>query len=156
MFTYLILPYLLPNLVSEYDAADVDVNKEKTKVILKTNNSIIRENVINICNKNGNIEYNFEGNIKYLGVHYGTDTYINSKVNKQIDKLKIKLKNIKLLTSNFVSSNIYRKFYNYNKLIYLIKTTKILDEWISNVMDIYTSIKSELFSMVNYNLLITN
>jgi hypothetical protein len=137
-------------LVKEYKKSGMELNMDKTKIILITKN----EKYIELITKLGlkyNFKYNFEGNYKFLGVPYGTNEYINLYMNDKLNKINIVLNNILLFENAFIKHNLLAKFFDYNKIIYYLKVVKYNDEWMNKLIIIYNKISNELLDGMNVN-----
>ena len=89
---------------------------------MDTDDELIQQNMTQ--NVNG-FKINFRGNIEYLGVSLGTEKYINNTMMELINKLKTKLYHIELINDRQMRTTLFRKFFNYNKIIYALKNVLI-------------------------------
>jgi hypothetical protein len=78
----------LKYLTQYYNDWKIKINLEKTNIIMKTNNPNIQKYV---KEKFPNYQYNFSGQIKYLGVSHGLDEHINEDLQSMYEKLQKKL-----------------------------------------------------------------
>ena len=132
-----------------YKEANIKINYGKSKLIARTKNNIVIEELLKLHQKYG-IDYSIKGEYKYLGVPYGND-FINSTMNEKINKLWIKLRYILALKSNFIKFNLLQKFFNYNKIIYLLKCVEKVGNWMDNLQKLYNVIRNEIKMGLQWN-----
>ena len=132
---------------SEYNKVNIKINKVKTCIVMVTNN-IIKQNYIN--DNFSEYKINFQGNIKYLGSYHGTDEYIINEVDKIYVRLQKKLLHIELINDRQIKLRLFIKFLSYNKIIFLLKTTRIINEWLDKINNIYEYIRKSIIMHLNY------
>jgi hypothetical protein len=112
------LEIFLKYLIIEYKKYGMELNLEKTKIIIKLSNN--NNNNINDNNKKlietlavkYKFKYNFDGNYTFLGVPYGTDQFINTYMVDKIKKIEIKLNYVLILKNLYIKHNLLVKFFD--------------------------------------------
>ena len=132
----------------EYHQCHIKINRSKTCIIMNTSNELIKQYINHTV---GEMDVNFSGNIKFLGVPHGQNSYINDQMHAMCTKLQKKLLHIQLINDSQIRNIMYTKFMSYNKIIYALKTTKILDQWFNKVNDIYLFIRKSLINHLNHH-----
>ena len=148
---YLMVKDYMEILKDEYKKWNIDINISKTCIVLKTNNKMIQDYIINNL---GDYKYNFEGNLVYLGVPHGTDQFIEDYIEKLYIKLQKKLLHVELINDRQIKTILYRKFFTYNKVIYLLKNAKITNNWLNKMDSLYFYINKSIVMHLSYNQLI--
>ena len=147
MMHYKFVKSYIQRIEREYDKWKIKMNYRKTEIILNTKNPAITEYI------GGNFEmfkYNFEGNVMFLGVAHGQDRFIVDAVNEVYMRLQRKILQIELLNNRFLKFKMYKRFLDYNKIIYIIKTTRCVEECVNNLESIYQFIKRSITAYITY------
>ena len=66
-------------------------------------------------------------------------------------KLQKKLLHIDSINNRHQKLIMLKRFMDYNKIIYTLKTTRIIDEWIDKIEQIYSYIIKTITAYVNYH-----
>ena len=133
---------------NEYAKYNIKINKNKTKIIFNNNN----ENFKHEMNKQlSEYTLEFNGNFTYLGIPHGNDNYINDETKTKFKKIYKQLLHIQFINSTQIKNILLRKFYNYNKIIYVIKNTKLLNEWLNDVYKMYEYMQNTMIENINTN-----
>ena len=135
-------------LESKYQENSIKINFQKSKIILNSTNKEIQAAV---SKELSDFDLQFEGNFTYLGVQHGQKDYINLKINELCNKLNTKLLYIMTINDKQIQQLLLRKFMNYNKVIFTLKTATICNEWLGNMDAIYEQISHIITKYVNYN-----
>ena len=80
---------------------------------------------------------NFTGNVKHLGTFHGANYQVNREIEKICIKLQRKLLHIELINDGQVKLKLFIKFLSYNKAVFLLKTTRMIDKWLDEINKIY-------------------
>ena len=89
----------------EYMKWKISINYTKTEIVMNTNNSVI----ISYIKLNfSQFKFNFQGNIKFLGVPHGTNQFVINEINKMYMKLQKKLMHIELINNRFMKLKMFK------------------------------------------------
>ena len=148
MMRYKYIKKYLDIIIEEYGKWDIGINQSKTSIIFNTDNKIMR----NYAEKElSTFNLEFNGNIIYVGVASGNDEFICEHLNKLYMKLQKKLLHIDLINSRHQKLIMLRRFMDYNKIIYTLKTTRIIDKWVDKLEIIYQYINDSITAYINYH-----
>ena len=153
LFDYLYIGDYIDCAIKFYKMANIDINKSKSTIIAKTQNKRIRNSITNDCTDNKGIKlinYNFDGNIEYCGVPHGTDEFVNEFMDKFINKLNIKINNVELIVDEFIKYNIIKKFYIYNKVVYILRMVRLCGSWLHDLQQLHNKLELILLNGVNF------
>ena len=127
---------------------DISINIEKSVIVMSTESAMYQQQ---IAEDFAAFRYNFEGNLKYLGVPHGTDTYINGVMRTIYQKLQKKALHIALINNAHIKQNLFRRFMDYNKIIYHLKCTRKLPQWLNEMETIYSFITAQIMLCIKFN-----
>ena len=65
-------------------------------------------------------------------------------------KLQKKLLHIEIINDRQIRTLLYRRFFNYNKVIYLLKTTRYHQKWMDEIQILYKYINKSIISHLNF------
>ena len=139
-------PYI-DTLEQHYKHNGILLNQSKSKIIMNTINRDIRKNVQQELSQ---FDVIFTGNFTYLGVQHGQKTYINSKLNQLCQKLEIKLLYVMTINDKQIQQLLLRKFMDYNKVIFTLKTAVITNEWLTRLDSLYDDISKIITKHINF------
>ena len=143
---YVFVPEYIGLLIDNYGEWNMGIHKDKTNIVLKTNNPLIQRYMKQHLE---GYKLNFEGNIEYLSIPHGTKAFICGYIYKHVKKLMIKLKHIEAIKDRQIRTTLYLKFMNLNKVIYILKNTRIYKEWLDKFAEIYDYIVRSITSHIN-------
>ena len=144
--SYVYVPEYMELLIQNYKEWNIEIHHKKTNIVLKTTNQLIQQY---IRSRMSNFQVNFEGNIEYLSIPHGTKEFVCQYVDELVKKLMIKLKHIESIKDRQIRTTLYMKFMNLNKVIYTLKNTKVYEEWIEKLGQVYDYIVQSTLSHIN-------
>lgn len=136
MFECEYLNLYIQNLIDEYEEIGIELNLDKSLMAMKTNNKLIMDKMRKIIQWYG-IKFTFDNNYKFMGGFYGTQEFINRKMNDELTKWWYKINDVFAIKHSFIRYNLLQKFYGYNKYIFLLKTMPKSNKWMKQLNTIY-------------------
>ena len=121
MHKYTDIPQYVKILEANYKENGININFEKTKIIMNVND-LPTIKTVQQCISNMNVITN--GNFTYLGVQYGQQTFIDDSIDQFCNETEKKLLYIHHINDRQIQQLLLRKFFSYNKLIFILKTAK--------------------------------
>ena len=119
----------------------ISINKKKSQIVIDSNNA---NKIQWIQQYFPQFKYSTDGTITFLSVPHGHHKYVIDSIQKQIKKIYTKIQYIERIPHSQIRNTLYRKLFNYNKIIYLIKTTKYIDKWLPDINRLYSIITSSI------------
>ena len=79
-----------------------------------------------------------------ISINSKKSKYVVGKIQKQIKKIYTKIQYIERIQNSQIRNTLYRKLFNYNKIIHFIKTAKYMDTWMNDINDLFKVITSPM------------
>ena len=128
-----------------YQQWNIKVHPGKSQIIANTDNPTRKQWIYD--NVPG-FKYDMNGCFTFLGVPHGDKQFVTKYIQDHLKKLYKKIQYIQRIQHMQIRINLYRKLFNYNKVIYLIKHCKYIKEWIPDINKMYNIITSSITSFV--------
>ena len=87
---------------------------------------------------------NNQGQLIYLGVPHGSQQFVDQYMQQHLNKLYKKILYIERIQHLQIRTTMYRKFFNYNKILYLLKHCKYTKIWMPHITTMYDTITASI------------
>ena len=132
-------------MIEEYQIWSITVHADKSQIVVNTND---QQRINDMKQQMPNMKVNTDGNYTFLGIPHGDKNYVTTKIRKHLTTLYKKLQYIQRIQNMQIRINMFRKFFNYNKIIYIIKHCMHIKEWIEDINKMYNVITASIITHI--------
>ena len=127
------------------------INFQKSCIIMKHNKSNILpqdRTILDIIYKIYDIPINYDNNMVYLGICYGSASYREAWINDKIKQLRRTLMYYQCIQSDHYRLLMLQRFFNLNKILYILKNMELTNTIITQ----FESFNQMIHKLINTNL----